>query len=238
VSAAPVKAPAYDLEARLRDTVAAHYHHLHPFNQRMHGGELRPEELRTWVLNRYEYQRCIPVKDALILARLPSVADRVRWRLRIADQDGTTAEAGGLEAWLRLGEAVGLRRDDMERGAGTAPAARYACEAYVDFCRRASWLPAVASSLTELMAPQLMSRRVDAFLEHYPWVEEHGLDYFRRRVGQGSRDAVHALELVLTHARTPSEQDAVVAALHFKCDVLWAFLDAVERACMGGCSHG
>src|SRR4029453_8779929 len=58
-----------DFEARLRRIGAERYHHLHPFNARMHEGTLTPGEIRTWVANRYYYQTRIPIKDGLILAK-------------------------------------------------------------------------------------------------------------------------------------------------------------------------
>jgi pyrroloquinoline-quinone synthase len=223
-------APPSELETRLHAVVDAHYHHRHRFNRRMHDGDLSREELRRWILNRHAYQRCIPVKDALILARLPRREDRRRWLRRIIDQDGATPGEGGLDAWLRLADAAGVDRAALDSGEGVLPGVRFAVDAYVDFCRRRPWLEAVAASLTELTAPDLMSRRIDAFVRYYSWVAPEGLEYFRSRVDQGRRDASHALELVLEHAITEQEQDAVVAALRFKCDVLWALLDAVEHA--------
>jgi pyrroloquinoline-quinone synthase len=37
----------------------------------------------------------------------------------------------------------------------------------------------------------------------------------------------HALEVVTEHCRTADEQARAVAALSFKCDVLWSMLDAI-----------
>src|SRR5207245_1898030 len=77
------------------------------------------------------------------------------------------------------------------------PAARFACDAYVTFVREHSWVEGMASSLTELSAPSIMAVRISAFEEHYPWVDPEGLEYFRTRVTQGSRDAAGALPVVL-----------------------------------------
>ena len=213
-------------EQRIRDVLAQRYHHLHPFNQRMHEGTLSPEQLRGWVANRFYYQQVIPIKDAFLLSKLPWEYRR-DWIQRIIDHDGTRPGEGGLEAWLRLGEAVGLRRADLLEHRFLIPAARFACDAYVTFVRDHSWVEGIASSLTELSAPSIMAVRISAFEEHYPWVEPEGLEYFRSRLTQGPRDASYALPIVLDHARTCETQQRALRAVGVKCDILGAFLDAV-----------
>jgi pyrroloquinoline-quinone synthase len=215
---------------RLRSVLAARYHHQHPFHVRMHEGKLSPDELRGWILNRFYYQANLPVKDALVLSKLPQRRDRVRWRQRIVDHDGDGAGEGGIEAWLRLGEAAGLERAHMLDESNVLPGVRFAVDAYVNFCRLRPWPEAVASSLTELFAPDLVGRRIGVIEQHYPWVKPEGLEYFRRRLSQAPRDADHALELVIGAAATRADQERAVAALRFKCDVLWAMLDSIERA--------
>lgn len=215
--------------ARLRAVGAERYHHLHPFHQRMHEGKLSRQQLRGWVANRFYYQKCLPVKDALIMAKLPDREMRRKWLQRIVNQDGRQGDEGGLEAWLRLGEAVGLNRQELLDETHVLPGVRFAVDAYVNFCRLQPWVLAVASSLTELFAPDIHARRIEVFPQHYPWVKPEGLAYFRSRLAQAPQDSEHALGLVLEHCRSREEQEAAVGALRFKCDVLWALLDAVER---------
>nr|WP_206313608.1 pyrroloquinoline-quinone synthase PqqC [Streptomyces coryli] len=216
------------MEDRLRTVARERYHDRHPFNIRMHDGTLTPAELRRWVLNRFHYQRHIPVKDAHITAKLTTPALRRSWLRRIQDHDGAADGEGGIERWLRLGEAVGLERELLLSGDGVLPGVRLAVDGYVNFCRLRSPLEAVAASLTELSAPGIMTARIAAFERHYDWIDREGLEYFRTRVGQGSRDSAEALALVLEWARTPEERQLAVDALAFKCDVLWSLLDAVD----------
>lgn len=219
-----------EFEAKLRAIGEERYHDKHPFNLRMHAGELSDEELRGWVRNRFYYQTSLPVKDALILAKLPSRADRRLWLQRIIDQDGRSGEEGGLESWLRLGEAVGLEQSELLAHRSVLPGVRFAVDAYVNFCRNNPWLDAVASATTELFAPGLLSLRVQQMEKHYPWIDPDGLEYFRRRLTQQPRDIEHLLALVLHSARTAEEQQRCVRALEFKCDVLWSLLDSVQLA--------
>jgi pyrroloquinoline-quinone synthase len=216
------------LESRLRELATAHYHDRHPFNRRMHQGELSPAELRTWVANRFYYQCNIPVKDAHILAKLAQPAQRRAWLRRIQDHDGLTDGDGGLERWLRLGEAVGLHRQELLTHRHLLPGVRLAVDGYVNFCRDRSTLEAVASSLTELCAPTIMLTRLETFPVHYPWIDAGGLSYFRNRVPQGRRDGNEALSWVKEWAVTREQQDRALAALSFKCDVLWSLLDSVQ----------
>jgi pyrroloquinoline-quinone synthase len=225
---APLSAP--ELERRLRELAVSRYHDRHPFNQRMHRGELSPAELRTWVANRFYYQCNIPVKDAHILAKLDEPGRRRCWIRRIQDHDGLTDGEGGIERWLRLGEAVGLDRRDLLAHRSLLPGVRLAVDGYVNFCRNGTVLEAVASSLTELCAPSIMLTRLGTFPVHYPWIDAAGLSYFRERVPQGRRDGGEALSWVKEWARTPGQQERALAALAFKCDVLWSLLDSVEQA--------
>jgi pyrroloquinoline-quinone synthase len=205
------------------------YHDRHPFHRKMNEGGLSRGQVQGWVANRFYYQENLPLKDAAILANCPHREVRRRWIRRILDHDGTVDGEGGIEAWLRLGEAVGLTRDEVQDERHVVPGVRFAVDAYVNFSRTRPWVEAVASSLTELFAPDLMAERLAAFERHYPWIDPQGLAYFRARLTQAPRDSEHALQVVLEHCRTPDEQAAAVAALSFKCDVLWSMLDAIDR---------
>jgi pyrroloquinoline-quinone synthase len=216
------------LGARLR-AQGRRYHNLHPFHRRMDAGELSAEELQRWVANRFYYQRCIPLKDAAIISNCPEVEVRREWIKRIIDHDGTGEGTGGIESWLRLGEALGVSREELLSERRLLPAVRYAVDAYVNFARQKPWIEAVASSLTELFGPDAIRARLAALELHYPWIDPAGLEYFRTRLVQAPRDADYALRLVVDRCTTPQQQDAAVAALRFKTEMLWAQLEAIER---------
>ncbi len=217
-----------DFVTRLR-AQGTRYHDQHPFHRRMDAGELTREELQRWVANRFYYQKCIPLKDAAIMANCDEVAVRREWVQRIIDHDGTADGTGGIESWLRLGEALGVSREALESERGVLPGVRYAVDAYVNFARSKPWVEAVASSLTELFGPAAIRVRLEALERHYPWIDRAGLEYFRARLVQAPRDAQYALDLTVARCRTREQQDAAVAALRFKTEVLWAQLDAIER---------
>jgi pyrroloquinoline-quinone synthase len=217
---------------RLKRIGEQHYHDKHPFHRLMHEGKLEPAHLRMWAANRYYYQKCIPMKDAAILSNLPGRDMRRRWIKRIVDHDGSLESGGGgLEMWLALARAVGLDEDDVRSERFVQPGTRFAVDAYVTFARTQPWLPAVASSLTELFAPALMTRRLAALLEKYPWISSDGLQYFRSRIVIAPQDAEYALDWVCEYALSADAQTACCDALRFKCDVLWAVLDATQAAC-------
>jgi pyrroloquinoline-quinone synthase len=205
------------------------YHNLHPFHRRMDAGDLTRAELQRWVANRFYYQKCIPLKDAAILANCPDVEVRRVWIRRIIDHDGTTAGTGGIESWLRLGEALGVSRGELLSEQHVLPGVRYAVDAYVNFARRRPWIEAVASSLTELFGPAAIRVRLAALERHYDWIDSAGLEYFRARLVQAPRDAQYALDLTVERCRTREQQEAAVAALRFKTEMLWAQLEAIER---------
>src|SRR5918911_2452918 len=206
------------------------YHSRHPFQVMMNEGRLSRGQIQGWVANRFYYQKNIPRKDAAILANCPDREVRRRWIRRILDQDGTADWQGGIEAWLRLGEAVGLTREEVWDERHVVPGVRFAVDAYITFAGPRPWVEAVAASLTELFAPDLMAERLAAFERHYTWIDPQELTYFRARLTQAPRDSEHALEVVTEHCRTPQDQDAAVAALSFKCDVLWSMMDAIDHA--------
>jgi pyrroloquinoline-quinone synthase len=211
------------------------YHDQHPFHREMNEGKLSPRQIRGWVANRFYYQENIPRKDAAIIANCPDRDVRRRWVQRILDHDGPDHDGvggseGGIEAWLRLAEAAGLTREEVWDEQHVLPGVRFAVDAYINFARTRPWVEAVASSLTELFAPDLMAERLAAFERYYPWIDPAGLAYFRARLSQAPRDSRHALQVVTQQCQTPDQQTAAVAALSFKCDVLWSMLDAIDRA--------
>jgi len=213
---------------QLKEVGSRSYHDRHPFHERMNAGELSPEAIRGWAANRFYYQTQIPVKDAAILSNCPLREVRRAWLYRITEHDGTQGEEGGISAWLRLGEACGVPREELLDDRHLLPGVQFAVDAYVNFARTKPWPVAVASSLTELFAPDLMARRLEAFKAHYTWVPAWGFDYFNRRLTQARKDSDSALELTLHYCSTPELRQAAVEALSFKCDILWAVLDAID----------
>jgi coenzyme PQQ biosynthesis protein C len=230
VTSTPNMLSADELEATLRRVGAQRYHNLHRFHRRLHGGQCTYEEVQAWALNRYYYQAMIPIKDATVLTRLTNSDDRRQWRSRIEDHDGKAAGDGGIERWLKLTDSLGFPRDYVISTEGLLPGTRFAVEAYVEFCRSRTPLEAVASSLTELFSPMIIGERVAGMLANYDFVSKDTLAYFAARPPQASRDAEWALNYVKTHAGSRAEQDKVIAALEFKCSVLWAQLDALWSA--------
>jgi pyrroloquinoline-quinone synthase len=214
--------------ANLRKVGSSSYHHQHPFHVLMNTGQLGRQAIQVWVANRFYYQASIPIKDSAIISNCPLREVRRIWLHRIIDHDGSQGDEGGIGAWLRLGEACGLSRKALLGHENVVPGVRFAVDAYVNFARAQSWPVAVASSLTELFAPDLMAKRLEAFKRYYEWVEPRGLEYFSRRLTQAPRDSGEALELTIQHCNTPELQQAAVNALQFKCDLLWTMLDAIE----------
>jgi pyrroloquinoline-quinone synthase len=221
---------ADELEAALRAVGAERYHNLHPFHQLLHAGKLNRGQVQAWALNRYYYQSQIPAKDATLLARLPSADLRRAWRSRLEDHDGHAPGTGGVARWLKLAEGVGLDADYVTSTAGLLPGTRFAVDAYVTFVRERSILEAIASSLTEMFSPTIISERVSGMLANYDFITPDTLAYFTPRLTQAPRDADFALAYVKAHAHTAEQQQAVIAALRFKCDVLWSQLDALHFA--------
>jgi pyrroloquinoline-quinone synthase len=221
---------AKDLERRLRDIGAAMYHDRHPFHALLHDGHLTKGQVQAWALNRYCYQAAIPRKDAALLSRTEDREVRRHWLRRILDHDGFGDDPGGIERWLVLTDGLDLRRADVMSLEGVLPAVRFAVEAYVRFAAERPTLEAIASSLTELFAPSIHKRRIEGMLANYLFVGEDVMAYFRRRLTQAPRDVTFALDYVKTHARTAEQQALVESALRFKCQVLWAQLDALYYA--------
>ncbi len=215
---------------RLRAEGEARYHDKHPFHVRMHAGELSRAQIQAWVANRYYYQTRIPVKDALVLSKSDDPAFRRVWIRRIVDHDGEREGEGGLAQWERLAAGVGLDVFEVRCLSRVLPGVRFACDAYVQLVRERSLVEAVASSLTEFFSPDIMAKRIVAWETHYPWVDGETLAYFRARVSRARQDSREAIDYVVHHARSREEQERCVAALVTKTEILWALLDAVDRA--------
>ena len=219
-----------DFEVQLRERGRS-YHIHHPFNVMLNGGRATHEQIRGWVANRFYYQIAIPIKDAAVLSNCPDPMVRRGWVQRILDHDGFelggVKDEGGIEAWLRLAQAVGLTRAEVLDLRHVAPAVRFAVDAYINFARRAPWQEAVCSSLTELFAPEIHKQRLATWPEHYPWIDHDGLMYFRNRVSQARRDVEQGLAVTLAHFTTRAQQERALEVLQFKLDILWALNDAM-----------
>jgi pyrroloquinoline-quinone synthase len=215
-----------EFEAKLREKGRA-YHIHHPFNVMLNTGGASREQIRGWVANRFYYQISIPIKDAAILSNCPDRAVRRNWVQRILDHDGYGDDPGGIESWLRLAEATGLQRAEVESLTHVIPGVRFAVDAYVNFARRAPWPEAVCSSLTELFAPEIHKQRLANWPDHYPWIDRTGLHYFQSRVSIARRDVEFGLAFTLDRFRTRAEQERALEILQFKLDILWQMNDAM-----------
>lgn len=222
-----------EFENRLREKGTA-YHIHHAFNVQLNSGQCSAAQVRGWVANRFYYQWCIPIKDAAVMSNMPDREHRRLWIQRMLDHDGhgdfQGSNAGGMEAWTRLGEAVGITREELWSLKAVVPGVRFACDAYVNFARHAPWQEGVCSSLTEMFAPQIHKDRLVTWPVHYPWIESAGLDYFRSRIPLASRDVEHGLKVTLEHFTTRAQQQRALDILQFKLDLLWSMLDAIEKA--------
>ncbi len=217
----------FEQQLRAKET---HYHIHHPFHIAMNSGLCTKAQVQGWVYNRFYYQIRIPVKDAAILANMSGRDERRQWILRIIDHDGTQGDEGGIEAWLRLGDACGLKREDVQSLKHVLPGVRFAVDAYVNFARRAPWQEAVCSSLTELFAPEIHKKRLENWPQHYPWIEPEGYQYFRKRLSEARRDVEHGLQITLDHFKSREDQERALEILQFKLDVLWTMLDTIQLA--------
>ncbi len=203
------------------------YHIYHPFHIAMNSGKCTKEQVQGWVYNRFYYQISIPIKDAAVLSNMPDRDHRRQWIQRIIDHDGTQGDEGGIEAWLRLGEACELKREDITSLKHVIPGVRFAVDAYVHFARTRPWQEAVCSSLTELFAPEIHQKRLDNWPRDYPWIDPEGYAYFRKRLSEARRDVEHGLRVTLDHFKTREQQEQALDILQFKLDVLWSMLDAM-----------
>lgn len=222
-----------EFEKKLKDKGRL-YHIHHPYQLNMNSGKSSKEQIQGWVANRFYYQTTIPIKDAAIMANCTERDVRRQWVQRILDHDGVDGDDGGIEAWLRLGEAVGMSRQEILSQEHVLPGVRFACDAYLNFARRASWQEAACSSLTELFAPQIHQKRLDTWPDHYPWIDIQGYQYFRKRLSEARRDVQHGLNITLDYFKTREQQEHALGILQFKLDILWSMLDAMQIAYVYG----
>ena len=207
-----------------------YYHINHDFHLLMNEGGLDKKAVQGWVANRFYYQTTIPIKDAAIMSNCSDRDARRQWVQRIIDHDGTEGDDGGIEAWLQLAEAVGLSREETLSYEHVLPGVKFAIDAYLNFARRATWEEAASSSLTELFAPKIHQKRLDNWPDIYPWIDEKGYQYFRKRLKEARRDVQHGLDITLDYYKTRKEQEYALSVLQFKLDILWTMLDCMWMA--------
>jgi pyrroloquinoline-quinone synthase len=220
-----------EFEDKLREKGKG-YHIYHPIHVMMYEGKLTKEQLQCWVANRFYYQIAIPMKDAAILSNCPDKEVRKEWIVRITDHDGVDGQVGGIEAWIQLGMAVGLSREDVTSLKYLSPGVKFAVDAYVNFARQRPWQESVCSSLTELFAPHIHQQRISSWPSMYPWIDETGLTYFKKRLTEARRDVEQGLSVTLDYFSTSRDmQLKALDILQFKLDVLWVIADAIMLAC-------
>ena len=218
-----------EFEKKLR-AKEKYYHINHDFHLLMNEGGLDKEAVQGWVANRFYYQTIIPIKDAAIMSNCSDRDARRQWVQRIIDHDGTEDDGGGIEAWLQLAEAVGLSREETLSYEHVLPGVKFAIDAYLNFARRATWEEAASSSLTELFAPKIHQKRLDNWPDIYPWIDEKGYQYFKKRLTEARRDVQHGLDITLDYYKTRDEQEHALDILQFKLDILWTMLDCMWMA--------
>ena len=218
-----------EFEQKLR-AKEKYYHINHDFHLLMNEGGLDKKAVQGWVANRFYYQTTIPIKDAAIMSNCPDRDARRKWVQRIIDHDGVKDEDGGIEAWLQLAEAVGLTREETLSYEHVLPGVKFAIDAYLNFARSATWEEAASSSLTELFAPKIHQKRLDNWPDIYPWIDEKGYRYFRKRLSEARRDVQHGLDITLDYYKTRESQEHALDVLQFKLDILWTMLDCMWMA--------
>jgi pyrroloquinoline-quinone synthase len=197
----------------------------------MYEGKLTKEQLQCWVANRFYYQIAIPMKDGAILSNCPDVDVRKQWIVRITDHDGVGDAVGGIEAWIQLGDAVGLTREQIISLEMVSPGVRFAVDAYINFAKQRPWQESVCSSLTELFAPHIHQQRISSWPTMYPWIKEEGLSYFKKRLTEARRDVEQGLDVTLNYFSTSREmQMRALEILQFKLNVLWVIADSIMLA--------
>jgi len=219
-----------EFEEKLREKGKG-YHIYHPFHVLMYEGKLTKEQLQCWVANRFYYQIAIPMKDGAILSNCPDVEVRKQWIVRITDHDGLGDTVGGIEAWIQLGAAVGLSREDIVSLKMVSPGVRFAVDAYINFAKQRPWQESVCSSLTELFAPHIHQQRISSWPIMYPWIKEEGLTYFKKRLTEARRDVEQGLDVTLSYFSTSREmQMKALDILQFKLNILWVIADSIMLA--------
>ena len=203
------------------------YHINHPYQQKMNSGGFSKRQMQGWIANRFYYQCMIPIKDCAVLSNNPPIEHRRLWIQRVKTHD---KKNGALEAWLKLGEAVGLTREDLLSHKYVLPGVRFAIDAYLDFVKNKTWQESAMSSLTEMFAIKIHKLRLDTWPTLYPWIEEKALTYFKKRLFDTPKDNIHALDIVLNHFNTYELQQEAFKILQFKLDILWTMLDYIYLA--------
>ncbi len=219
MSEATALSPA-EFEQALR-AKGAYYHIYHPFHVAMYEGRATREQIQGWVANRFYYQVNIPLKDAAILANCPDREIRREWIQRLLDHDGAPGEDGGIEAWLRLGEAVGLDPDQLRSQELVLPGV---CGRRLRELRPARQLAGSGQQLADRIVraadPPVTAGQLAAALP----MDRPG------RLGQARRDVEHGLAITLQHYTTYEGQQRMLEILQFKLDILWSMLDAMSMA--------
>ncbi len=198
----------------------------HPFMKLFYAGRLTNEQIRAWIVNRFYYQKQMPLKDSIILANCTDTAARKLWLQRLMKREGVGGYRGDVEGWAMLAEAAGISRKTLEN-TEVLPGVRFAVDAYLNFVKTVSWVEGVAASLPELLAVNELPKRIEALRRHYGWIGREGVEFFIERLSYIKEDIELVLELLTTHIRNNIMLKKCFEAARYNCNVHWSMLDAI-----------
>ena len=185
-------------------------------------GKLTKEQVRTWVKQLYYYRVNVPRKELYILANCPIKEIRmelVKKYLEEEDDRVLGAKDGPHdELWIKLGEGLGVGREEMESFRDLCPEYRLLVDAWVNYARDHSWLEGSALSFDEGggAGPAGEGMKLaEAFAKFYgapDWALRHLTLHSELDIDHGTS----IQDLVRKFALTDEQQEGIRQAVNFK----------------------
>ena len=176
------------METLIKESIKTTFDNKHPFEVKLNSGKCTKEEIQKWLVNRYYFEETMVKKDAIVLSKCNSKSFRNIWITRILDADGPD---GGLDCWIKMGESCNI--DVLDQSMLT-PATKFACDAFLAWCKETDWVEVVSSSLSQLQASLNHNSKAMNWPEMYPWID---VNYFKLRRIQAGMDSKKCLDFIL-----------------------------------------
>lgn len=210
------------------DTIIAEKSILkHPFYQRWQAGEMTLDELKGYTCQYYQHVLAFPRYVSGTHANCDELADRQELLENLREEE--EGPNNHPELWLRFGQAIGLRREDMTE-AQPLPETTALHESFRRITKDSPFMAGIAALYAyESQVPEVAGTKMEGLKRYYGVDSPDGLRFF---VVHHSLDVEHSAvtrNMVARYAEAPGDEETGVGAVEEACDALWGFLDGCYR---------
>ncbi|HTN70641.1 MAG TPA: iron-containing redox enzyme family protein [Methylomirabilota bacterium] len=185
-------------------------------------GLLTKDQVKMWVKQLHYYRVNVPRKELYILANCPLKEVRMARMKKYMEEEDDRVIGGKVgphaELWMRLGEGLGISREEMEDFRDLTPEYRLLVDSWIGYARDHSWLEGAAMSFDEDGGTGRGGEgmRLAEALAKFYGVPEGALAHFTLHSELDIEHGSSTRDLIKKYATTEEQQNRVRRAVRFK----------------------